>query len=546
MRRYFLLPLLAFLAIATPAQADVTASTITAPTGPHYAISYGSATLDIAGRTTGVGNVDIVCITNETTSYLAHDVHVAGDGTFSLADVDIQGLIEPSDYAYGTTCTLRALPADTTPADLGNFRGPLLALSRYGEIIENGHRGDFTLWAAGTDRGTWVQSFGGCGADSYLLDPVSLHASYDGFRCTGTPVDAPNLDQPFTGVKVDGAPAYSPGQASGSIGGYGAGGTPGAPFLSVLPVQFDEDTGAVAVTERDGFAKCGPDASYPPTQFSCTTFESVPVQLQRTTSVLAGSQIVRVVDHWTSTDHQAHDLDLALQIGVCCSSHETFRFPGETGFGRHDTNDATPETDKVDGPFGAGKPIFARDAGGAGAGMFVLPLQSADSARFTLQDTFALQYRRTIPASGELTFTHYYVTTRTVGELDAEAAKLIASLPKPVTPPAPPHGGSGPVITPPKPQFSRHGKLKLRRVGRTFRVTTRDRVVCACTVHVTGRWVVPTDVKASLGRTNVVRFRLTRGGARKLRRAGHLHVRYVLAAPGVTKTRTVRLRTGTS
>jgi hypothetical protein len=265
------------------------------------------------------------------------------------------------------------------------------------------------------------------------------------------------------------------------------------------------------------------------------------VQLRRTTSVTAADHIVRVVDRWSSTDGQAHRLDLAIDAGQCCKAHYEYRFPGDSSFAQHAPNTAFA------GPLAG--PIFARDAAGGSAGALVLPLQAADGVRFVDADEFGLVYRdRTIPATGELTFTHYYVTTRSAAELDAAAAKLIASLPKPAAPaPVPaPHGGGGPVITPPAPQFSRHGRLRLRRVGRTFRVTTRDRVVCACTVHVSGRWVVPTDVKAFFGRTNAVRFRLTRAGARKLRRGGRLRVAYVLAAPGVTKQRTVRLRTGTS
>jgi hypothetical protein len=544
MRRFFL-PLLTFLALAAPAQADVTASTITTPKSPHYAIwSDPDTTIAVAGTAHGIGNVDIACLGATSTTVLAHDVPVAGDGAFSDDAVVLDALVDPTDWSPGQTCRLRAIPAGTTPADVGNFRGPTLALSRF-HLVRNLNSGvpeDFLLWAAGTEQATEINAFGSCGAASAVLDPDTLDFGDDGFSCAGGPPDEP--DVPLWGVKVDGVAAYTR-AALGGIGGYGASGLAGAPAFSVDPVQFDADTGAVSVSERDGFAKCGPDVSYPPTQFSCTYLDGVPVQLRRTTSVLAKDHILRVVDRWSSTDNKPHRLDLALATATCCSTHQAFRFPGESGFSLHDVNDATPLTDRVAGPFRAGTPILARDVGNAGGGELVLPLQSANGARFTDEATFALQYdARTIPASGELTFTHYYALTAKAADLEAAAAKLVAAVvPKPPVPA--PHGG-GPVITPPKPRFSRHGRLHLRRVGRTFRVTTRDRVVCACTVHVSGRWVVPTDLKASFGRTNAVRFRLTRGGARTLRRAGRLRVRYVLAAPGVTKQRTVRLRTGTS
>ena len=51
MRRYYApLVLVAVLAFAAPAQADVTASTITTPKSPAYVLSYGSnAVIDVAG-----------------------------------------------------------------------------------------------------------------------------------------------------------------------------------------------------------------------------------------------------------------------------------------------------------------------------------------------------------------------------------------------------------------------------------------------------------------------------------------------------------------
>jgi hypothetical protein len=531
----FLLTLFAFFAFAVPAQADITSSVITTPESPHYVLSHGvDAKVAVAGTAKGVGNVDIVCADGSSTTILASDVPVAGDGAFSDAAVALDAVVGP--YGWGLTCRLHAIPAGTIPDELVRFRGPVLAISLLTLDDPNGLAADgidnYDLWLAGADRATELGAFGRCTLWSVVLDRTTLAEEDEGHVCAGGTVDAPQI--PLTGVTVDGQGAYPP--ALGSVGGYGTGGLPGAPTMYVLSVDFDADTGAVVITEEDRFAKCGPDAVYPPTQFTCTQFDAVPVRLRRTTSVTGGDHVVRVVDHWSSTDGQAHRLDLAITGGQCCTARHEFRFPGESGFAQHGPNST------VAGPFAARAPIFARDAAGGGAGSLTVPLQAADGARFVAPDQFGLEYRnRKIPATGELTFTHYYVTTRSAGELDAAAAKLTGSHPAPA-----PHGGSGPVITPPAPQFSRHGRLRLRRVGRTFRVTTRDRVVCACTVHVSGRWVVPTALKASFGRTNAVRFRLTRSGARKLRRAGHLRMAYVLAAPAVTKQRTVRLRIGRS
>ena len=540
MRRYLApIVVLAGLAFAAPAQADVTASVITTPKGPHYVMSYGfDTTIAVAGRATGIGNVDIACVGPWSTYVLAPDVPVAGDGTFT-APVILDPL-DASPHAGGTTCRLRALPAGTLPPDVTQFRGPTLALSKFAVLRNgpgnNGKLGDFLLWASGTDRATATQSFGACGVYGVTLDTVSLRPADFGFNCAGQPVDG--------GVKIDAQPAYAPGSVTGLIGNVDVSGLPGVPELEWPDVTFDENTGAVDVSERDPFVKCGPDVAYPPTQAGCARFDAVPVQLRRTTSIAGGDQVVRVVDHWSSTDGKAHRLDLTLDYRVCCSAHQTVRLPGEPGFSGHSAGDA------VSGPLPAAAPIFIRDGDGGGTGKVLLPLQSADGARFPTQADLALEYRqRTIPARGELTFTHYYVVTPTPGEVDAAAAKLLAALAKPAVPAPAPHGGGGQTVM--LPRFSRHGRVRVRRAGRTFRVTTRDRVTCpaACTVQVSGRRVVATDLHVAAGERAAVRFRLTRAGARKLRRAGRLRLRITLAAPGASVQRTVRVRpprTGTS
>jgi hypothetical protein len=61
-------------------------------------------------------------------------------------------------------------------------------------------------------------------------------------------------------------------------------------------------------------------------------------------------------------------------------------------------------------------------------------------------------------------------------------------------------------------------------------------------VQVRGRRIMPADLHVAPGRTAAVRFRLTRGGARKLRRAGRLRVHVALTAGAVTARRTLTVR----
>jgi hypothetical protein len=547
--------LVAALALTAPAQADITASGITTPKSPKFVLYTQRDTgIAIAGKATGVGNVDIVCEDASQVTVLAHDVPVAGDGKFSAPGTSLDPLIDTYSYAAGRTCRLRAVPAGTTPDHLTLFRGPVLAVSRYGRVaieggLNDGKLGNYYLSAAGVDRATDFGAFGAIGAGTVTLDPATLLPEDEDGYSAGSAVDASQI--PLAGVKVDGVAAYSSGAAYFAPGGLGADGNPGFVALPPPTVRFDDATGAVDVSERTPFVKCGPDAVYPPTQFTCSQFDGVPVQMRRTTSVLAGDHVVRVVDRWSSTDGRAHRLDLTLSHWACCTRDHEYRFPGESGFTSHDADPATAATDTVDGPFRAGSPILARHAGGAGSGLIYLPLQSADRARFVAHDEFGLEYRnRTIPAAGELEFTHYYLTTRTAGELDAAAAKLVASLPKPKPPVSPPHGGGGPPVTPPAvPAFTRAGHVRVHHSGRTFRVITRDRVRCAaaCVLAVHGKRIAAASTAVRAGRTAKVSFRLTRRGARTLLQRGRLRLAVTLSArigagPAVTATRRLTLR----
>jgi hypothetical protein len=545
----FLAPLavLFLLAVAAPAQADITSSVITTPKNPRFLLYTARDTgIEVAGRATGIGNVDLVCVVGSSATVLAHDVQVGGDGKFWAPGTSLDPLIYEDPYAPGTTCRLRAVPAGTKPDQLTHFRGPVLAISRYVRVpLDSGPNAGklagYHLYAAGVDRDTDFGAFGAFGVNGVALDPVTLEQpDGDGYDA-GTPADA------LAGLLIDGVTAYSSGAAASSPGGYGAGGLPGFAELPSPTVRFDDASGAVDVSERTPFMKCGPDVSYPPTQFTCTRFDAVPVQMQRTTSVLAGDQIVRVVDRWSSTDGHPHRLDLTLSHAACCSYDHEYRFPGETSFNTHGG-------DVVIGPFPAGSPILARHAGGAGSGLVYLPLQSADGARFLNHDDFGLVYNnRTIPASGALEFTHYYLTTRSAGDLDAAAAKLVAlatakpPAPEPTPKPSPkPAPKPSPVV---RPAFTRAGHVRVHRSGRTFAVVTRDRVRCAaaCTLAVHGRRVVSRTRSVAAGRTAKVSFRLTRAAARRLVRHGRLRFSVRIAArigagAPVSAKRTLTLR----
>src|SRR4051812_21440864 len=124
---------LAVLAIAAPAQADVTASTISSPADPHFVlVDYEApfpATINVAGTATGSGNVNIVCERGDHADLLAV-APVAANGTFALADVPVNlGSTTIPDDA-GEMCRLRALPVGPVPTNLAPFAGPRLGVTK--------------------------------------------------------------------------------------------------------------------------------------------------------------------------------------------------------------------------------------------------------------------------------------------------------------------------------------------------------------------------------------------------------------------------------
>jgi hypothetical protein len=535
MRRFFApLVLLGALAVAAPAQADVTATTITTPTSPHYLLYPATSTIDVAGQATGSGNVDIVCLAGRFGTVVTPNVPVAADGGFSVTDLSVAPLVQSYSLAPGQTCKLRAVPAGGPPEQAGAWRGPLLAVSHYSELpvtaggANNGRLGGYYLSLAGEDRATDLNGpFGRCGEISELLDPQTLQRG-DGFFCSGAPLA--RVDG--TAVKVDGQPAYGAGDLWYPLDN-GLQDKPGFPDLKIDAVDFDHDTGAATVVETSQFARCG--TSTPLTPSSCTSYGTVPVQLQRTVSVTPGDHIVRFVDRWSSTDGQPHRLDVSIQANPYAGADELqYRFPGETGYAPHDQFDRTPA---IAGPFSPAQPVLVRNPDAAKAGEIVLPLQSADGAQFFAQNAFTLDYRaRTIPAGGDLTFTHFYAVVRRSDDVESEAATLLASLPQPQT--QAPTPNTTPAAAPARrPRFSRHGRLRVRRSGRTFRVLTRDHVTCAtaCTLRIRGQRIAPSVLHLSAGHDARIAFNLTRNGARALRRHGRLRLSALVTGAGVSR-----------
>jgi hypothetical protein len=581
-KRFYAVTLLAAAGIAAPAQAQVTGSNITSPPDPHFVLyeigAAHPATIDVAGTTVGSGNVDVQCVTGSRYVVVASDVPVAPNGTFAVSDAPLAALADAHEPQQpGRTCRLLALPAGTTPPDLAPFSGPRLGVSKLswerisGAGANDGLLYDYNVYAAGLGFAVEARSFGDCATRTgFIQEPNWFETAGYSLYCNGYPAERIYQD-PFYGLEIDGEPAYAPGWlGDGRLGGAGPR-SPGFPELKVDPVRFSAANGDLTVAETNPLAKCAPDNRYPPTGDGCTSLTRVPVQLKRTTEITHDTQVIRVVDRWSSTDGRPHRLDLSLGQAVClanafsgCSDEIQYRFPGETAYALHDDDDATAATGSVAGPFAPLKPILARGADAARGGAAIIPAQRSEGASFTNSNQFGLEYKaRTIPANGELMLVHTYVTTRSGDEIEAFAADVAATMqPVPETPVPSAPGGSrsgdqGAPHTAAAPRLVRNGRARVRRAGRTFIVTTGDRVRCAagCVVSVRtsagGRSVGSSRLQIAAGRSAAVRVRLNARGARQLRRHGRLRLTVAVSARSgsgapVTRRRSVTVRTGTS
>jgi hypothetical protein len=430
------LALLLALFLAAPAQAEVTASSITNLPDPQFLLVDLAAppVVAVSGKATGSGNIDIVCERGGVTSVLAPAVPVTPGGDFATPPVPLALPSTASPTAPGELCRLRALPGGRVPQNLDAFAGPRLAISKAVRLRLTAGPNENLVYdtfvhATGNRFAASSLSFGAGGLFlGYVRDPSSLGLIRQGFRASGGPVDDPTTGH--FGVEVDGAAAYPPGTAGRGIAGGWFGDNAGIRPLVADIAHFDPTNGDLTVRETDPLVKCGPSNAYPPTPASCTQFADVPVVLQRTTEYTQDAKVIRVVDRWSSTDGRPHRLDLVLDQQRCfgppdCSEDVAHRAPGQTAF-------AIPRPGAVVGPIPAHGRILSREAHDASlGGTTIIVGQVADAARFVTPDEFALEYRaRTVPASGALTITHTYVQGL------AEA---------PTTPKPTPRGGPGPV-----------------------------------------------------------------------------------------------------
>lgn len=414
----------AVLGAAPASAAGVTATHITTPAKTRYVLDTGSTTITVSGTTTGgtTGDyVDINCYYGSGSfKQLASEVAVKGDGSFTTTTA-----LKPIDYHL---CTLRAVPAGSTPNVLTPFTGPVVGVSM-ASTSENGKQTyDFYDWGQQSKGAFDYESLGSCGIfDGYLFDSTH-NLTTTTFYCNAYLYDS-NAPAAATRseLQVDGANAYAPEEAKRI--------NPSATGLPTLQVsqKVDPKTGDVVIHETDPIVKCSSPPTYPPT--GCATFVETGVTDHRTVTQTDHGLVSWVTDVFTSTDKKAHKLDLLWgnddHFAATGGNGLTleYAFPGQKGYAlstldEHVKLPKKPGTIKLevqgsnDGDTTTGRGAIVYDTPASYA---VFTAESQDYSTFELHQTAK------IPAGKTARFRFAYVQGYAQATVDKLAKKAAAT-----------------------------------------------------------------------------------------------------------------------
>ena len=326
LRRALPLAVIAAALIPASAQATVTRTAVTTPTGPTFRLLQPEVKaverLLIMGTSDGAPGdlVDLTCSRGDALPRLKDNVPVGKDGGFSaLVELDV---VKPA------ACILRALPSKYIGKELAAYTGPLLSVTYFapragvtavrgseGVVpldfgVETGHRrGHATLGSAG-GGGLRAQYGVGPALDRYATQTWRGGAG-------------------LASLVVDGRVAY----VGAGIPRFDYGSQrPEAP-LGFDGVQsqatVDPVTGDVVVTETARALRCDRTDAGNPDAKQCATVLDTGVRLQRTVTFSGEHAVADVRDRWVSTDEGPHRIRLEYAEQAAPA---LWRFPGFAGF----------------------------------------------------------------------------------------------------------------------------------------------------------------------------------------------------------------------
>jgi hypothetical protein len=460
-----LLLMCVFAASAQATPTTFTSSNVTSPADGSLLFqdwdANPGATITVAGTTnwaaTGGSNLfDIACYNGSAPPYPS-DVY-QGPGNLGLG-LDPGGnfsVTMPQDYFGGQSCHLVVVPHGTAPVPGTSFTGPRVGFSfvTYDaaaggsrQTVNDGFN-DSTTQAA--DGGN---SSGYCGGIMALVDATSamnrapLVFSCEGSFLTSTPstvtrwqgMDLPvlnmdaNVDLTRSEIEVDGQNAYGSSGAEFLFTGSDA--LPNFPTLSFNVDSFSTINGDAQTTESEQLVKCTPQDVFAPTYANCTAFASTGVAFKRVNDYTNGGRVITVTDTFTSTDGQAHALDLQYETELG-NAAAGWQFPGQSGYSY---------TAGTSGPAATAAPatIYAIDnptaspslSNPVGAATFAVPYNSVkfdDTIWGPSTPSTLFDFQRTVPASGSTEITWSYAEGTSLTEAQGYAAAARAAMQPPV------------------------------------------------------------------------------------------------------------------
>jgi hypothetical protein len=447
--------LIALAVAPAAAHAAVTGSQITSWTSNQpatsnnpYLISFdnppvGPTTLTVKGTAAGTGSVDIVCYSGSTPTVtrIAASVAVQGNGTFNSGAVPLKPIA-------GSVCRLRAVPAGSDGAgnDVSNFAGPTLAVSEAalpvatigGALLNHGtpynvyvNDVTFTGTAAWASPGvTPSTSAVGCGGPfAAPIDSVGNVGDY-AIDCTGSLLS--NDLGAFGGrseVQVDGRNAYDPASAQALFAA--AGGHAASQNLSGFPtdltgnVTWDPTTGLLTSTSDESWVICNGPNMQVQSFATCPNFVNSGVKLQRTTTTSDGGRVVTLTDTWSSTDGQAHSLDLLYDdfVGVLAldSGNAGYEFPGQSSFSQSSPGTDVPGPSNVPGSILVRTNVTKPDGDPSEAAGAITFGKAPSEFRFPSNNEFEEHNLVLVPAGGSASLSYIYSVGYSVADVSALA-----------------------------------------------------------------------------------------------------------------------------
>ncbi len=446
--------LIALAVAPAAARATVTSSQVTGwtssqpgtPANNPYLISFdnpplGPTTLTVTGTAAGTGSVDIVCYSGSspTVTRIASSVPVES-GSFNSGAVSLKPIA-------GSVCRLRAVPVgDDGSGDNSDFAGPQLAVSEAalpvasitGNGLNNGtpyniyvNDVTFTGTAAwGSPGVTPSSSEVGCGGP--FVAPVDAEGDVGNFAidCVGSLLS--NDLGAFGGrseVQIDGRNAYDPDSAQALfavVGGHAASqNLPGFPTGLTGNVTWDPTTGLLTSTSDESWVVCNGPNEQVQTFVTCPNFINSGVRLQRTTTTSDGGRVVTMTDTWSSTDGQAHAVDLLYDdfVGVNGQGNgdRGYEFPGQSSFLQYGPATDVPGPSSVPGSILVRTNVTQPDGDPSEAVGAVTFGKAPSDFRFASNNEFEEHNFAVVPAGGSTSLSYIYSVGYSVADVSALA-----------------------------------------------------------------------------------------------------------------------------